>query len=95
MIPPSSFLALDDTDNTTVVGFYSLSPASVAYARTEEIGPSNQPIGGLCGHIYEAGSLDAVLIVSNVLSQSITEFQFRTNTRRSSIWPTFGLPSYL
>jgi len=32
-----TFLAIDDTDNTTILGFYSLSPASVAYARTPEI----------------------------------------------------------
>lgn len=32
-----SFLATDDTDNKTILGFYSLSPASVAYARTPEI----------------------------------------------------------
>ncbi|HXM66883.1 MAG TPA: GNAT family N-acetyltransferase [Candidatus Acidoferrum sp.] len=28
---------MDDADNKTVIGFYSLSPASVAYARTPEI----------------------------------------------------------
>jgi GNAT superfamily N-acetyltransferase len=32
-----TFVAIDDSDNKTVVGFYSLSPASVAYARTPEI----------------------------------------------------------
>lgn len=32
-----TFLAIDDADNKTVIGFYSLSPASVAYARTPEI----------------------------------------------------------
>jgi GNAT superfamily N-acetyltransferase len=32
-----SFLAIDDADNKTILGFYSLSPASVAYARTPEI----------------------------------------------------------
>ena len=32
-----TFLAIDDADNTTILGFYSLSPASVAYARTPEI----------------------------------------------------------
>lgn len=32
-----TFLAIDDTDNKTVLGFYSLSPASVEYARTPEI----------------------------------------------------------
>lgn len=32
-----TFLAIDDTDNKTILGFYSLSPASVAYARTPEI----------------------------------------------------------
>jgi GNAT superfamily N-acetyltransferase len=31
-----TFLAIDDAD-TTILGFYSLSPASVAYARTPEI----------------------------------------------------------
>jgi len=32
-----TFLAIDDADNKTVLGFYSLSPASVDYARTPEI----------------------------------------------------------
>lgn len=32
-----TFLAIDDADNKAVLGFYSLSPASVHYARTPEI----------------------------------------------------------
>ena len=32
-----TFLAIDDADNETILGFYSLSPASVAYAMTPEI----------------------------------------------------------
>ncbi len=32
-----TFLAIDDADNKTIVGFYSLSPASFEYARTPEI----------------------------------------------------------
>ena len=32
-----TFLAIDDVDRKTVLGFYSLSPASVNYARTPEI----------------------------------------------------------
>jgi GNAT superfamily N-acetyltransferase len=32
-----TFLAISDDDNQTVIGFYSLSPASVGYARTPEI----------------------------------------------------------
>lgn len=32
-----TFLAIDDADNKTLLGFYSLSPASVDYARTPEI----------------------------------------------------------
>jgi GNAT superfamily N-acetyltransferase len=32
-----TFLAIDDSDNETILGFYSLSPASVAYAVTPEI----------------------------------------------------------
>lgn len=32
-----TFLAIDDKDGKTVLGFYSLSPASVEYARTPEI----------------------------------------------------------
>jgi GNAT superfamily N-acetyltransferase len=32
-----TFLAISDDDNKTVLGFYSLSPASVGYARTPEI----------------------------------------------------------
>jgi GNAT superfamily N-acetyltransferase len=32
-----TFLAIDDGDNKTILGFYSLSPASIEYARTPEI----------------------------------------------------------
>lgn len=32
-----TFLAIDDGDRKTILGFYSLSPASVSYARTPEI----------------------------------------------------------
>jgi GNAT superfamily N-acetyltransferase len=32
-----TFLAIDDADNKTILGFYSLTPASVDYARTPEI----------------------------------------------------------
>ncbi|HEV3316656.1 MAG TPA: GNAT family N-acetyltransferase [Candidatus Angelobacter sp.] len=32
-----TFLAISDADNSTILGFYSLSPASVEYARTPEI----------------------------------------------------------
>ncbi len=32
-----TFLAIDDADNKAVLGFYTLSPASVHYARTPEI----------------------------------------------------------
>lgn len=32
-----TFLAIDDTDDTKILGFYSLSPASIAYERTPEI----------------------------------------------------------
>jgi GNAT superfamily N-acetyltransferase len=32
-----TFLAIDDGDQKTILGFYSLSPASVAYARTPEV----------------------------------------------------------
>jgi GNAT superfamily N-acetyltransferase len=32
-----TFLAIDDADNETILGFYSLSPASVNFARTPEI----------------------------------------------------------
>ncbi len=32
-----TFLAIDDNDNKTILGFYSLSPASVAYESTPEI----------------------------------------------------------
>jgi len=31
------FLAIDDGDDETIPGFYSLSPASVEYARTPEV----------------------------------------------------------
>ncbi|MSO20723.1 MAG: GNAT family N-acetyltransferase [Acidobacteria bacterium] len=32
-----TFLAIDDTDRKTILGCYSLSPASIQYARTPEI----------------------------------------------------------
>ena len=32
-----TFLAIEDAEAKTVLGFYSLSPAAVAYARTPEI----------------------------------------------------------
>lgn len=32
-----TFLAIDDADHKTVLGYYTLSPASVEYARTPEI----------------------------------------------------------
>ena len=32
-----TFLAIDDSDNETILGFYSLSPACVSYAATPEI----------------------------------------------------------
>ena len=32
-----TFLAIDDSDGEKILGFYSLSPASVEYARTPEI----------------------------------------------------------
>ncbi len=32
-----TFLAIDDADNKTILGYYSLGPASVGYARTPEI----------------------------------------------------------
>ena len=32
-----TFLAMDDADGKTILGFYSLSPASVDYARTPDI----------------------------------------------------------
>ena len=32
-----TFLAIDDNDNKTILGFYSLSPASLTYARTPEV----------------------------------------------------------
>lgn len=32
-----TFLAIDDRDNKTILGFYSVSPASVRYAETPEV----------------------------------------------------------
>jgi hypothetical protein len=32
-----TFLAIDDADSQTILGYYSLSPASIAYARTPEL----------------------------------------------------------
>ena len=45
-----TFLAIDVADNKTILGFYSLSPASVDYARTPEIirrGPARHDVPGL------------------------------------------------
>jgi GNAT superfamily N-acetyltransferase len=44
-----TFLAIDATDNETTVGFYSVSPASVDYARTPEVvrrGPARHDVPG-------------------------------------------------
>jgi GNAT superfamily N-acetyltransferase len=32
-----TFLAIDDSNNRTILGYYSLSPASIAYTRTPEL----------------------------------------------------------
>tara|TARA_A100001391_G_scaffold85517_1_gene55939 strand:+ start:2737 stop:3264 length:528 start_codon:yes stop_codon:yes gene_type:complete len=32
-----TFLAIDDTDHRKILGFYSISPASIAYERTPEV----------------------------------------------------------
>ena len=32
-----TFLAIDDIDNTSILGFYSLSPASIAYERAPQV----------------------------------------------------------
>ena len=32
-----TFLAIDDADHRTILGYYSLSPALIAYARTPEL----------------------------------------------------------
>lgn len=32
-----TFVAVDDADSKTILGYYSLSPASVSYARTPEL----------------------------------------------------------
>ncbi|MEA4855388.1 MAG: hypothetical protein AAGU21_19330 [Solidesulfovibrio sp.] len=32
-----TFLAIDDRDGKTILGFYSVSPASIAYERTPEL----------------------------------------------------------
>ena len=32
-----TFFAIDDAGNQTILGYYSLSPASIAYARTPEL----------------------------------------------------------
>jgi GNAT superfamily N-acetyltransferase len=42
-----TFLAIDDADSKSILGFYSLSPASLAYARTPEIvrrGPARHDV---------------------------------------------------
>jgi GNAT superfamily N-acetyltransferase len=42
-----TFLAIDDADDKTILGFYSLSPAGIEYARTPEIvrrGPARHDV---------------------------------------------------
>ncbi len=44
-----TFLAIDDADNKTILGFYSLSPAAVEYARTPKLarrGLARHPVPG-------------------------------------------------
>ena len=42
-----TFLAIHDADNKTILGYYSLSPASIAYSRTPELvrrGPAHHDV---------------------------------------------------
>ena len=61
-----TFLAIDDGDNKTILGFYSLSPGSVEYARTPEIAKR-----GLARHDVPGFRLARLAVDRNVQGQGI------------------------
>jgi GNAT superfamily N-acetyltransferase len=61
-----TFLAIDDSNNETILGFYSLSPASVAYSVTPEAARR-----GLARHDVPAFRLARLAVGSKVQGQGI------------------------
>ncbi len=61
-----TFLVIDDGDNKTILGFYSLSPGSVEYARTPEIGKR-----GLARHDVPGFRLARLAVDGKVQGQGI------------------------
>lgn len=61
-----TFLAVDTTDGKTILGFYSLSPASVAYERTPEMVKR-----GLARHEIPVFRLGRVAVARSVQGQGL------------------------
>ena len=61
-----TFLAVSDTNNKTILGFYSLSPASIAYERTPEIIRR-----GLARHEVPSFRLDRLAVHRSVQGQGL------------------------
>jgi GNAT superfamily N-acetyltransferase len=61
-----TFLAIGDSDNQTILGYYSLSPASIAYARTPELIRR-----GLARHDVPAFRLARLAVDLNVQGQGL------------------------
>ncbi len=61
-----TFLAVDDADNKTILGFYSLSPASVEYSRTPEVVKR-----GLARHDVPGFRLGRLAVAQQVQGQGI------------------------
>jgi hypothetical protein len=83
-----TFLAIDDADTTRILGFYSLSPASIAYERTPEL--VNR---GLARHevpVFRLGRLRSTclprvkFLVDN--SYSLRAVVVFTSQRRRVVW---------
>lgn len=61
-----TFLAIDNTDGKTILGFYSVSPASVAYERTPELVRR-----GLARHEVPAFRLARLAVAQSVQSKGL------------------------
>ncbi|MFT4822730.1 MAG: GNAT superfamily N-acetyltransferase [Halioglobus sp.] len=72
-----TFLAIDDRDDTSVIGFYSLSPASIAYERTPEVVKR-----GLAGHEVPVFRLGRLAVDKSVQGQGTGGKMLLTAGRR-------------
>ena len=61
-----TFLAIDDADASAIIGFYSLSPAVIAYERTPEVGKP-----GLDPHEVPVFRLEYLAINTNMQGQGL------------------------